>query len=173
MKTDVQTSGKECEICQTIKHENNPYLGLLQPLPILEQAWYYISMDFIEGLPISEGKDSILVVVDRLTKYSHFIALKHPYTVTSIAKVFFDQIYKLHGLPVSIVSDRDRLFTSRFWKELFTLSGVSLDMSTAYHPQSDGQTDESIPRKLFEDYVSPQAKEVGSVANIGRILVQH
>ncbi|KAL0439603.1 UNVERIFIED_CONTAM: Transposon Ty3-G Gag-Pol polyprotein [Sesamum latifolium] len=140
MKSDIQTWVKECETCQRIKHENNPYPGLLQPLPIPEQAWSCISMDFIEGLPVSEGKDSIMVVVDRLTKYSHFLALKHPYTATSVAKVFFDHICKLHGLPVSIVSDRDRLFTSKFWKELFTLSGVSLDMSTAYHPQSDGQT---------------------------------
>ncbi|KAL0337660.1 UNVERIFIED_CONTAM: Transposon Ty3-G Gag-Pol polyprotein [Sesamum calycinum] len=86
-------------------------------------------------------KDSILVVVDRLTKYSHFIALKHPYTATSIAKLFFDNIYKLHWLLVSIVTDRDKIFTSKFWKELFTLYGVSLDMSSAYHPQSDGQTE--------------------------------
>ncbi|KAK4394127.1 Transposon Ty3-G Gag-Pol polyprotein [Sesamum angolense] len=140
MKTDVQTWVKECETCQRSEHENNLYLGLLQPLPVPEQAWSCISMDFIEGLPKSEGKDSILVVVDRLKKYSHFIALKHPYTATSVAKVFFDNMYKLHELPVSIVTDRDRLFTSRFWKELFTLSGVSLDMSSAYHPQSDGQT---------------------------------
>ncbi|KAL0318286.1 UNVERIFIED_CONTAM: Transposon Ty3-G Gag-Pol polyprotein [Sesamum angustifolium] len=98
-------------------------------------------MDFIEGLPQSYGKDSILVVVDRLTKYSHFILLKHLYIAFSIAKVFFDNIYKLHGLPVSIVSDRDRIFTSNFWKELFGLTGVSLDMSSAYHPQTDGQTE--------------------------------
>ncbi|KAL0325112.1 UNVERIFIED_CONTAM: Retrovirus-related Pol polyprotein from transposon [Sesamum radiatum] len=112
-----------------------------QPLPIPEQAWSCISMDFIEGLPSSEGKDSILVGVDRITKYSHFIALKHPYTATSIAKLFFDNIYKLHGLPTSIVTDKDKIFTSKFWKELFSLSGVSLDMSSDYHPQSDGQTE--------------------------------
>ncbi|KAL0409327.1 UNVERIFIED_CONTAM: hypothetical protein Sradi_1867100 [Sesamum radiatum] len=97
-------------------------------------------MDFVEGLPPFEGKDSVLVIVDRLTKYSHFIPLKHPYTATSIAKVFFANIYKLHGRPVSIVTDRDKVFTSKFWRELFTLAGVSLDMSYAYHPQSDGQT---------------------------------
>ncbi|KAL2230104.1 UNVERIFIED_CONTAM: Transposon Ty3-G Gag-Pol polyprotein [Sesamum indicum] len=141
MKTDVQEWVKGCETCQRAKHENNPYPGLLQPLPLPDQAWSCVSMDFIEGLPSSEGKDSILVVVDRLTKYSHFIALKHPYTATVIAKVFFDSIYKLHGLPVSIISDRDKVFTSRFWKELFTLSGVSLDMSSSYHPQTDGQTE--------------------------------
>ncbi|KAL0355853.1 UNVERIFIED_CONTAM: hypothetical protein Sradi_4032200 [Sesamum radiatum] len=98
-------------------------------------------MDFIEGLPASEGKDSVLVIVDRLTNYSHFLPLKHPYTTASIAKVFFDHIYKLHGLPVSIVSDRDKIFTSKLWKELFTLAGVSLNMSSAYRPQSDGQTE--------------------------------
>ncbi|KAL2253797.1 UNVERIFIED_CONTAM: Retrovirus-related Pol polyprotein from transposon [Sesamum indicum] len=141
MKTDVQEWVKGCEIYQRAKHENNPYPGLLQPLPVPEQAWSCVSMDFIEGLPNSEGKDSILVVVDRLTKYSHFISLKHPYTATSIVKVFFDNIYKLHGLPVSIISDRDKVFTSRFWRELFTLSGVSLDMSSSYHPQTDGQTE--------------------------------
>ncbi|KAL0451852.1 UNVERIFIED_CONTAM: Retrovirus-related Pol polyprotein from transposon [Sesamum latifolium] len=89
---------------------------------------------YLQGLPNSEGKDSILVVVDKLTKYSHFLALKHPHTAVTIAKLFFDNIYKLHGLPVSIITDRDKAFTCRFWKELFTLFGVSLDMSSTYHP---------------------------------------
>ncbi|KAL2245979.1 UNVERIFIED_CONTAM: Retrovirus-related Pol polyprotein from transposon [Sesamum indicum] len=132
MKMDVQEWVKRCEICQKAKHENNPYPGLLQPLPIPEQAWSCVSMDFIEGLPNSEGKDSILVVVDRLTKYSHFISLRHPYAATSIAKVFFDNIYKLHGLPVSIISDRDKVFTSRFWKELFTLSELEDEVFKVY-----------------------------------------
>ncbi|KAK4390228.1 Transposon Tf2-12 polyprotein [Sesamum angolense] len=127
---DIQNWVKECEVCQRSKHENNPYPGLLQPLPIPEQAWFCISMHFIEGLPSSEGKDSILVVVHSTTL-----------TLTSIPKLFFDNIYKLHGLPVSIVTDRDKIFTSKFWKELFTLFWVSLDMSSAYHPQSDRQTE--------------------------------
>ncbi|KAK4388623.1 Retrovirus-related Pol polyprotein from transposon [Sesamum angolense] len=141
LKGDINTWVKECEVCQRSKHENIPYPGLLQPLPIPDQAWSCISMDFVEGLPPSEGKDSILVIVDRLTKYSHFLPLKHPYTASSIAKTFFDNIYKLHGLPVSIVTDRDRVFTSRLWKELFSMAGVSLDMSSANHPQTDGQTE--------------------------------
>lgn len=141
LKGDVQDWVRECETCQRAKHEHNPYLGLLQPLPIPEQAWSCISMDFVEGLPLSERKDSIMVVVDRLTKYSHFIPLKHPYNASLIAKLFFYHIYKLHGLPISIVTDRDRIFTSKFWKELFSLMGVTLDMSSAYHPQSDGQTE--------------------------------
>ncbi|KAL0313078.1 UNVERIFIED_CONTAM: Transposon Ty3-G Gag-Pol polyprotein [Sesamum radiatum] len=118
-----------------------PYPGLLQLLAIPTQAWASISMDFIEGLPKSEGKDCILVVVDRLTKYVHFLALTHPFSAETVARIFMDHIYKLHGLPINIVSDRDKVFTGTFWKELFKLLGTTLSLSTAYHPQTDGQTE--------------------------------
>ena len=98
-----------------------------------------MSMDFAEGLPKSQGYSVIMVVVDRLTKYAHFVPVKHPYTASSIAQLFMDHIVKFHGLPHSIVSDRDTIFVSTFWKELFKLYRVKLAMSTAYHPQSDGQ----------------------------------
>lgn len=87
-------------------------------------------MDFIEGLPISKGKSTFFVVVDRLSKYAHFTAISHPYTVVVIAKVFFDQIFRLHGMPRSIVCGRDPTFTSAFWKELFQLNGTSFNFST-------------------------------------------
>jgi hypothetical protein len=115
-------------------------MGLLQPLPIPEGVWQDLSMDFIEGLPRSEGSTIILVIVDRLTKYTHLIPMKHPYTAHSIAQLFLDNVVKLHGLPASVVSDRDTIFISRFWKELFKLYRVNLHLTTAYHPQSDGQT---------------------------------
>ncbi|GJV16200.1 retrotransposable element Tf2 [Tanacetum coccineum] len=101
----------------------------------------YVSMDFIMGLPKSQGKTIIFVVVDRLSKYAHFMALSHPYTASSVAQVFLDFVYKLHGLPSSIISDRVVVFLSNFWQSLFRLLKVNLKMSITYHPQTDGQTE--------------------------------
>ena len=91
-------------------------------------------MDFVEGVPRVSGKSVILTVVDRFSKYAHFMPLAHPYTATSVVRVFFDEVVRLHGLPASIVSDHDTVFTSSFWRELFRLSGVKLQYSTAFHP---------------------------------------
>ena len=132
---------KECDTCQRYKPELVAYPGLIQPLPIPTQIWSEISMDFIESLPKSHGKSVILVVVDRLSKYAHFMALQHPFTASDVAKVFLDNIYRLHGLPKVIVSDRDKVFLSHFWQSLFKLLKVELHLSTAYHPQTDGQTE--------------------------------
>jgi IS30 family transposase len=98
-------------------------------------------MDFIEGLPLSNGFSVILVVVDRFTKYIHFVPIKHTYSASSIAQVFMDHIVKLHGIRKSIVCDRDKVFRSLFWTELFKLLKTDLKLSSAYHPQMDGQTE--------------------------------
>ena len=98
-------------------------------------------MDFIEAFPKVGGKSVVLTVVDRFSKYAHFIPLGHPYSAASVARAFFDGIVRLHGFPCSIVSDRDTVFTSAFWRELFRLAGVKLNMSSAFHPQSDGQSE--------------------------------
>lgn len=98
-------------------------------------------MDFIERLPKSEGYSVILVIVDRFTKFAHFLPVRHPYTANTIAQLFLDNIVKLHGLPQNIVSDKDIIFVSQFWKQLFKLYKVDLNFTTAYHPQSDGQTE--------------------------------
>lgn len=142
---------RKCKICQTMKTDNNKPLGLLQPLPVPDKIWEAISMDFIDGLPCSHGKYSIMVVVDRLSKFAHFIPLPKDYNAPLVAQVFHDNIFKLHGLPKSVVSDRDKVFTSTFWRELFKLQGVHLNMSTAYHPQSDGQSE--VVNRCLENYL--------------------
>lgn len=141
LKLAVENFVKQCLVCQQAKHTHTKPAGLLQPLPPPTKPWAEITMDFIEGLPLSENANTILVVVDRLTKYAHFLPLKHPYTAASVSKVFIDQIVRLHGVPLTIISDRDKIFTSHFWRELLKALGTQLHYSTAYHPQTDGQSE--------------------------------
>lgn len=141
LKEEVHQFIQSCHNCQLNKHELVPSPGLLQPLPVPEEAWTSVGLDFITGLPKSKGKEVIMVVVDRLTKYAHFIGLSHLYKALDVAQAFLDHVYKHHGLPNNLVTDRDPIFTSRFWQELMNLMGVKLNMSTAYYPQTDGQTE--------------------------------
>jgi len=137
----VQDFVRACATCQRNKSEHLHPAGLLQPLDVPSIVWADVAMDFVEGFPRINGKSVILTVVDRFSKYGHFIPLGHPYTATTVAKAFFDIVVRLHGIPCSIVSDRDPVFTSQFWRELFQLAGVKLHMSSAFHPQSDGQSE--------------------------------
>ena len=134
MRRTVKEFLQHCDICQRYKVDNMRPAGLLQPLPIPQQMWTDVSMDFIEGLPSSNGYTVIMVVVDRLTKYAHFMPLKHPFTAIILAKAFVSNVVRLHGIPTSIVSDRDKVFISSFWRTLFQLQGTKLCMSSSYHP---------------------------------------
>jgi hypothetical protein len=139
MNATVHQFISACSICQQAKPDRSRLPGLLQPIPVPDRAWKVISLDFIEGLPVSGSFNCILVVVDIFSKYAHFLGLKHPFTVASMAKLFLSHVYKHHGMPQAIISDRDHIFTSTLWQELFKLAKVDLRMSTACHPQSDGQ----------------------------------
>eukprot|EP00253_Pinus_taeda_P004467 PITA_04467 len=151
LKENVLQHIRECDICQRNKGEMSHLAGLLQPFPIPEGKWECISMDFITGLPMVQGKDCIFVVVDRLTKYGHFFAISAHYTATQVAELFFKEVFRLHALPKTIVSDRDSHFMGGFWQELFWLVGMELTPSTNYHPQTDGQTE--IVNKWLEGYL--------------------
>jgi hypothetical protein len=151
MKEDIKKYVLQCIICQQAKSINVVPAGLLQPLPIPNHVWEDVAMDFITGMPSSRGFTVIMVVIDRLTKYSHFVPQKSDYSSKSVAEAFMEHVVRLHGMPKSIVSDRDKVFTSAFWKQLFKLQGTTLAMSTSYHPQMDGQS-EAI-NKCLEMYL--------------------
>lgn len=122
----VQDFVRSCAVCQKNKSEHLQPGGLLQPLEVPTTVWSDVAMDFVEALPKVNVKTVILTVVGRFSKAAHFIALAHPYTAPSVARAFFSEIVRLHGIPSSEVSDRDPVFTSTFWQELFKLAGVKL-----------------------------------------------
>jgi transposase InsO family protein len=141
----------DCAVCQRNKTSHLHPASLLPPLVVPFGVWCDIALDFVEGFPKVGGKSVILTVVDRFSKYVHFIALGHPYSATSVATTFFDMIVQLHGVPESIVSDRDSVFTSTLWKELFRLTGTKLCTSSAFHPQTDDQSE--ITNKIITAYL--------------------
>lgn len=151
MHRTVKEFLQQCERGQCFKTDCMKPAGLLQPLPVPNQVWTYISMDFIKGLPSSHGYSCIMVIVDHLSKYAHLIPLKHPYIAIIVAKAFISNIVRLHGIPTSIVSDRDKVFLSTFWQTLFQFQGTQLCMSSSYHPQSDGQT--KVVNRVLEQYL--------------------
>ena len=128
--------------CQLVKVEHQHPAGLLNPLPIVEWIWDTVSRDFITTLPKTKYQhDSVMVVVDTLTKAAHFIPMKSTFGTTQVANVFLKEVVRLHGVLKVIVSDRDAKFTAAFWKGLFGGMGTKLNFSIAYHPQTDGQTE--------------------------------
>ena len=130
-----------CDACQRNKNQTQPLAGKLMPNSIPEKAWSHISTDFITKLPLAQGYDAILVVVDRLTKMGHFIPTTERTSAEELARLFRDNVWKLHGLPDSIISDRGPQFAAGIMKELNCMLGIETKLSTAFHPQTDGQTE--------------------------------
>ena len=132
---------KSCPTCARTKSSHQKPHGLLHPLPIPTRQWQSVSLDFITDLPLSQNYDSILTVVDRLTKMTHFIPCKKSISAEETAQLFIHHIFRLHGLPQDIVSDRGPQFVSQFWKHFFKLLGTKINLSSGFHPQTNGQTE--------------------------------
>jgi hypothetical protein len=134
LKEDVLWYVRKCMTFQQNNLELTHPTCLIQSLPILENKWEIISMDFITRFPKVEGRDCIYVLVYKLTKYTHFFSIPSKYSASQTTDIFFREVFKLHGLLRYIVSDRDNGFLSAFWQEIFRLSGTKLTHSTSYHP---------------------------------------
>jgi len=139
MKTYVDDYVASCLVCQKARIEHQRSDGTLEPLDIPQWKWDNISMDFVTHLlRFVRGHDSIWVIVDKLTKYAHFLPINQKMSMDKLADLYVREVVRLHGVPTSIVSDKDPRFTSRFWQSLQKTLGTQLRMSSAYHPQTDG-----------------------------------
>ncbi len=161
IRRKVEKYIQNCQKCQQNKHNTQAQYGAIQPLAATTYPWEEMSMDFVVKLPRSEflGQtyDSILVVVDRFSKYAHFLPCNESQNATQMAMLLSDRIVRYHGIPKAIISDRDKLFTSKYWKSLMEQLGVKQKMSTAFHPQTDGQTERT--NKTMEQYLRIFANE--------------
>lgn len=157
MDEEIQKYVVSCDLCQRNKPSQRSKIGLLQPLPIPNRPWQQVSMDLITQLPRSKiGNDAIVVFVDKLTKMVHYIPTTTNVTAPKLAKIVLKEVCRLHGIPESILSDRDPRFTANFWKSLWNQLGTKLVMSTAYHPQTDGQTERAnrTLEEMLRSYVN-------------------
>ena len=138
---EVKKYVEECDVCQKNKNQTETPTGKLMPNTVPEKPWTHISMDFITKLPLAQGYDSILVVCDRMTKMAYFVPTTEKTLVEGVARLFWNNVWKLHGLPESIITDRGAQFTAGIMKELNQMLGIDTKLSTAYYPQTDGQTE--------------------------------
>ena len=161
MKANIATYVSKCLTCSKVKVEYQKASGLHQQPEIPMWKWEQISMDFITKLPKSQsGCDTIWVIVDRLTKSAHFLAIKETNKMERLTRIYIKEVVSRHGVPISIISDRDARYTSNFWKSLQKSLGTRLDISTAYHPQTDGQSERTI--QTLEDMLQASVIDFGN-----------
>jgi len=165
MISDVEDFCRTCVICKTSKPSNQPPYGTLETLEVPTRPWETIGIDFVGPLPESENLnglfDMLLVVIDHLTSMVHLIPSKQTYRAKDVAEILFDRVYKHHGMPSHIVSDRDSLFTSTFWRTLHELTRVELRMSSSFHPQSDGATERAnrTVTQMLRQCIAPHQRD--------------
>ncbi|GJR20328.1 putative reverse transcriptase domain-containing protein [Tanacetum coccineum] len=171
MKRDITEYVSKCLTCLKVKDEHQWSSGLLQQLEILVRKWEGIIMDFVTKLPkTSSGHDTIWVIVDRLIKSAHFLPMREDYKIERLARFHLNEIVSKHGVPISIKSDRDSRFTSRFWQSMQEVLGTRLDMSTTYHPQTDGQSERTI--HTLEDMLRACVLDFGGSWDVHLPLVE-
>ncbi len=141
MARDTRDFVLACSFCASCKTSNRPPAGLLQPLSVPSRPWSHISLDFVTALPPSHGNTVVLTVVDRFSKAAHFIPLPKLPSARETATAVIDHVFRIHGLPKDVVSDRGPQFVSKFWREFCKLLGASVSLSSGFHPQSNGQTE--------------------------------
>lgn len=159
LKKQVRDFVHSCDLCQRNKSSNLKYQGLLQPLPVPDKVWSSVSLDLITQLPLTpKGHDAIVVFVCRLTKMAHFIPTTTTVSAMELADIFVDNVVRLHGVPTSLISDRDPKFTSAFWAQVFARLGTKLGMSSSFHPETDGQTERMnrVLEDMLRHYVSAE-----------------
>ncbi|GJU20863.1 reverse transcriptase domain-containing protein [Tanacetum coccineum] len=171
MKKDIAEYVSKCLTCLKVKAEHQRPSGLLQQLEIPVWKWEGIAMDFVTKLPrTSSGHETIWVIVDRLTKSAHFLPMREDYKMDRLARLFLGEIVARHGVPISVISDHDSRFTSRFWQSMQEALGTRLDMSTAYHPQTDGQSEYTI--QTLEDMLRACILDFGGSRDVHLLLVE-
>ena len=148
---DVRRYIRNCHVCQRSRTPPHRPSGILRPLHIPNRPWSSISMDFVTGLPWSDGNDAIWVVVDRLTKMRHFVPCRTTTSAPDLANLFLHYAWKLHGLSNDIISDRGPQFASEFWRQICSHLGISPRLSTAFHPETEGQTERA--NQTMEQYL--------------------
>ncbi|GKE69176.1 reverse transcriptase domain-containing protein [Tanacetum coccineum] len=171
MKTDIAEYVSKCLTCLKVKTEHQRPYGLLQQLEIPVWKWEGIAMDFVTKLPrTSSGHDTIRVIVDRLTTSAHFLPMREDYKMDRLAILYLNEIVARHGVPIPIISNRDSRFTSRFWQSMQEALGTRLDMSTAYYPQTDGQSERTI--QTLEDMLRACVLDFGGSWDVHLPLVE-
>ena len=163
MTPEVRQFVLDCPVCQVEKGNHQRPAGKLMPLEIPERKWDHVVLDFIVGLPVQGGFDTICTVVDKATKMCHFIPCSEKISAKGVAKLYWNNVGKLHGIPSVLISDRDVRFTSRFWRELWRLLGTNIRMGSGFHPQSSGQIE--IFNQLLEQTLRCVVHQLGESRN--------